>query len=44
MKLEEHPRKQMIIVNGMTDAIEIDSSDMSDEEIKYDPIFQKYKK
>lgn len=31
-------------MNGLTEAIEIDSSDMSDEEIKQDPLFQKYKK
>ena len=44
VKREEHSRKQKIMVNGMTEAIEIDSSDMSDEEINKDPLFQKYKK
>lgn len=44
VKREEHSRKQKIMVNGMTEAIEIDSSDMSDEEINKDPLFQKYRK
>ena len=39
VKREEHSHKQKIMVNGMTEAIEIDSSDMSDEEINKDPIF-----